>query len=114
MALTRRVRPDGKGTYCYECRLAEHRRTARDVQRKRKYGITKEEYQQMFLEQDGRCAICGTNEFQGSGGTPHVDHDHITGKVRGILCHHCNTAIGQFGDSIELMLEAIAYLKERS
>ena len=73
-----------------------------------RYGITVEEYDRMFAEQDGKCAICGVKVEK------HrlcVDHDHATGKVRGLLCRLCNRHLGGFRDSIDLLRRAIAYLE---
>ena len=67
----------------------------------------------MFVAQNERCAICGTEVFGTRNGRvtyPHVDHDHDTGKVRGLLCHKCNSGLGFFDDCPEIMLEAVAYL----
>jgi len=71
---------------------------------KRKYGLTLEEYDMLLASQSGRCAICGRD------GVDHVDHDHMTGRVRGILCFQCNVAIGLFEDDIERLITATAYL----
>jgi hypothetical protein len=73
----------------------------------RKYGITIPQYESMYTAQNGVCAICKrkTNE------NLRVDHCHKTGKVRGLLCHNCNTGIGHFRDSIDLLNTTIAYLK---
>jgi hypothetical protein len=73
----------------------------------KRYGLTLADYERMFAEQGGRCAICATEV---SGARLCVDHDHGTGKVRGLLCHACNKAIGGFRDSTELLKRAIAYL----
>jgi hypothetical protein len=59
----------------------------------------------MVVAQDGRCAICGSALEQ-----LHVDHDHETGEIRGLLCSNCNVAISQLGDDVETMESAIAYL----
>ena len=77
----------------------------------RKYGLTIEEADTMFLKQDRCCAICKspTNVNFRDWST---DHDHRTGKVRGILCHGCNTGLGGFRDSIECLRAAIAYLSK--
>ena len=77
------------------------------------YGITLEKYNEIFEKQGGKCAICGS-ENSGSKTTKYffVDHDHSTGKVRGLLCCKCNFGIGQFNDDIELLKNAIKYLKE--
>lgn len=65
----------------------------RNWQLLRDYGITLEQYNEMLKSQDYRCAICGTDN-PGGRGAFHVDHNHITGKVRGLLCSSCNHAIG--------------------
>lgn len=68
----------------------------RAIQLKRKFGITPEQYDAILAAQDRRCALfktCGHTK-PGGRGTWHVDHDHVTGKVRGLLCHTCNTHLG--------------------
>jgi hypothetical protein len=59
----------------------------------------------MILQQRGVCAICRTRKAL------HVDHDHATGRVRGILCFNCNRGIGKFGDDPALLRNAIAYIE---
>lgn len=76
---------------------------------KRRYGITLEEYEKMFAEQDGKCAIC--KGVCPTGRNLAVDHDHDTGKVRGLLCSRCNQGIGQLRN-IAILQSAITYLKE--
>src|SRR6266567_3377847 len=74
---------------------------------KRKYGITWDEYQEMFESQKGLCAICqGVEE----GRMLSVDHDHETGKVRGLLCGSCNRALGLFKEDPELLDIAKEYV----
>lgn len=76
--------------------------------RKLRYGITQQQFDALLLQQNNGCAICG----RGFGDkTPHVDHDHATGKVRGLLCKSCNTAIGLLGDSEEGVRLALSYLQ---
>lgn len=75
------------------------------------YGITLEDYNRMFIEQNGCCKICGKHQ-QDLKASLHVDHNHTTGKVRGLLCHHCNVGLGNFEDDITLLSKAIAYLEE--
>ena len=75
---------------------------------KRLYGITLEEKNALLKSQGGRCALCRTREPRGKGW--HVDHDHKTKIIRGILCHHCNLGLGQLKDDIKLLHKAIAYL----
>ena len=74
------------------------------------YGITLDEYNQMFAEQEGKCLICGRHqsEFKNALG---VDHDHVTGEIRGLLCTHCNNALGCVNDNIDLLYKLIEYLK---
>lgn len=71
------------------------------------YNMTVEQYDQLFDMQDGKCAVCGSRVF----GRLPVDHCHRTGRVRGLLCHRCNRALGLIGDSVELLRKAIDYLE---
>lgn len=82
------------------------------AQRLRTFGITIEDYKQMNEEQGGKCAICGSEIGDAMGNRLYVDHNHKTGKVRGLLCSDCNFGIGKFRDSPELMKKAIRYLEE--
>lgn len=75
-----------------------------------RYGLTIEQYKAMVEAQHGVCKICGRPPCD-RWKRLHVDHNHVTGKVRGLLCHHCNTALGNFGDSIELLKAAVGYLE---
>jgi len=77
---------------------------------KRNYGITEGNYQEMLKEQNNSCKICGTALEKGK--VLSIDHCHTTGKIRGLLCHHCNTGLGLFKDNIETLQLAIEYLKE--
>lgn len=77
----------------------------------KKYGISKEDYDEILKSQNGGCAICGTDKQVGRGRL-HVDHCHTSNKVRGILCSKCNAGIGQLNDSIELLSSAIKYLED--
>lgn len=74
------------------------------------YGITLDEYKQKLLDQGGRCAICGKKHADSLERSLNVDHCHLTGAVRDLLCSRCNLAIGKFEDKIELLYAAIAYL----
>lgn len=80
------------------------------IHRKRRYGIEPEDYDKLLNEQKNACAICNTSDWKGNG--PHIDHDHKTGKTRGLLCHSCNTALGSFKDNIEILMSAIDYIKK--
>ena len=71
---------------------------------KRKYGLTLAEFDELLAAQGGGCAICGQPDAD------NVDHDHDTGRVRGILCFPCNAAIGLIHEDEERLLAAAAYL----
>lgn len=77
---------------------------------KTNYGITEKDYQEMMIEQNYSCAICGINQSD-LGYKLYVDHDHKTGKVRGLLCKHCNSGIGLFKDNKNILSKAIDYLR---
>jgi hypothetical protein len=76
------------------------------------YGITLDDYNNKLKEQNHKCAICKTDEVDTVNGVLHVDHCHTTKQVRGLLCLFCNTALGKFKDSEDLMQEAINYLRK--
>ena len=105
---------DGLTAHCKECdRKAPWRqeKTRRDYDYKRKYGISLEDYNEMFYEQHGSCGICGKHQEELRGRLC-VDHSHETGEVRGLLCQECNSALGMLGDSIESIQKAMEYLNE--
>lgn len=81
----------------------------RNYKFKKRYGINLFEYNNLLASQDFKCAICGINHMK-DGKKLHVDHDHGTNKVRGLLCGGCNRAIGILLDSTELLFKAIHYL----
>ena len=89
-----------------------------EKERKRKrthfhrYGITRVDYDRMFAEQKGECAICGIHQSQLNRKLS-VDHDHETGEVRGLLCPYCNHLLGNACDEVDTLKGAINYLKER-
>ena len=74
------------------------------------YGITLEEYNQMFADQNGNCGICKRNQSEFTKALS-VDHCHTTGEVRGLLCDDCNMGLGKFKDDEFKLQEAIKYLK---
>lgn len=89
--------------------LAQQRREmARKKYLKKKYVITQEDYKNMFIKQEGVCKICNLADLIDG---LVVDHCHETGKIRGLLCGHCNRALGKFKDSKPLLLSAIKYLE---
>jgi Recombination endonuclease VII len=103
----------GYAAYCTSCSLARgvpvsDRSSAgpREKSAPRWYGGGQRvEFDEMLAAQEGRCAICGAADPQ------HLDRDHRTGWVRGILCFNCNGGLGQFRESPELLAGAITYLK---
>jgi hypothetical protein len=127
-------RPDGKASQCKKCKMATtikwrennkaiynsyaakwrsrnpDKQHAADI--KRLYGIPIEEYNRLLTEQACGCKICGKqHDPTAKRGRLYVDHDHTTGKIRGLLCGACNSALGYFEDKIEIMLKAIDYIK---
>ena len=76
---------------------------------KKTYGITLDQFNDLFRSQGDKCAICRSDASNGKNW--HVDHCHQTEKVRGILCHPCNLMIGQADDNIETLLAAVEYLR---
>lgn len=81
--------------------------------RMKKYGVTPEWYQEQFIKQEGKCAICGKHQSELDKALC-VDHNHETGEVRGLLCSKCNAAIGSLGDSVNLLRAAITYLEDHA
>lgn len=79
------------------------------------YNITEDYVIYLYKSQKGCCAICSVPIILESGktkkGKAHVDHDHLTGKVRGLLCTKCNTLLGMANDSIPILKEAVKYLE---
>jgi 5-methylcytosine-specific restriction endonuclease McrA len=75
----------------------------------RKFNITLEDYNKMFAEQEGCCAICNKHQSEFDKALA-IDHDHKSGEVRGLLCMPCNTALGKFRDDTNLLQSAIRYL----
>lgn len=83
----------------------------KDVRLKYRFGISLEIFNQMLLEQGSICKIC---EYDITEETARVDHCHKSGKVRALLCHHCNTGIEHFKEDPEILLRAINYLGTHS
>ena len=102
---------DGYERVCKSCRALEYatdpkkKVSARRRWLKSAYGIDMAQYDQMNEAQEGKCAICDSPES-----VLHVDHCHTTGKVRGLLCNDCNTAIGLLKESPEVLSRAISYV----
>ncbi len=83
----------------------------------RSYGISLEEFQLLRAAQLDKCAICKQPETakanNGEVRALSIDHDHVTGKVRGLLCHKCNMAIGHFEDDVQRLQNTIQYLEDK-
>lgn len=79
---------------------------------KRNYGITYDNYLEMHNKQNGKCALCGGEGFKMKPNSVAlvVDHCHATGRVRGLLCHNCNRALGLLKDNKEVLRKAIDYV----
>jgi len=84
---------------CRNVRVVSHRRN-----------LTIEELQNLFKVQKDLCAICKIHKSLNAKGLA-VDHDHKTGKIRGLLCTNCNNGLGRFKENIEFLEKAIKYLK---
>ena len=112
----------GYAWVCKECKKAKHEAkkasmSSEDwflIQRqywlKSQYGLSLQDYNDKLKEQNHKCAICKCDETEAFKCLLFVDHCHTSGKVRGLLCHHCNTALGKFKDSKEILSSAIDYV----
>ena len=115
-----------KSGYKSQCRLCKYSSAQRNKfgsHLKLRYGIAIEEWDKRLEGQGGVCAICGlpetritrpnaTKYLNGVAPRLSMDHDHATGKARGLLCYKCNIGIGHFQDSVINLESAIAYLKK--
>ena len=99
---------------CTKARVKAAHRADPSLQRRRDlrrlYDITLEEYEEMLERQAGKCAICKTDTAGGKHNVFCVDHDHVTGKVRELLCKDCNIVLGLVQDSPEHLNRLIAYV----
>jgi hypothetical protein len=117
-------RKDNRHPYCRECRSIFETKQEKEGKRKRvrkpvskekkaeyirrcRYRLDNEKYSEMVSKQDNKCAICSKEMSP-----PHIDHNHTTGEVRGLLCKSCNASLGLMKDSVELLEKAIVYLKD--
>lgn len=126
-------RPFGLASQCLDCdrkrksdqkyrKYRENPEFYKAVNRRKrlqKFGLTVEEYEEMLRRQGGVCALCKKPEtyIHHASRKPaslSVDHCHITGKVRALLCANCNKGIGCFKDSPDLLIAAAAYVKNHS
>jgi hypothetical protein len=95
----------------YNAKQRAYRSTRRNVEReghlRRTFNMSQADYDEMLARQGGGCRICGKPPKKIS---LHVDHDHETDEIRGLLCVGCNNALGQFHDDAGLLIRAISYL----
>jgi len=107
-------------SYAYECKECTKKRAlryhhensgrTRDKHLRRTYGIDSKQFDMLLEAQNHQCAICFTTNPGGKSGRFNVDHDHKTGKIRGLLCKSCNIALGEVGDNIHTLKNMIEYL----
>lgn len=110
----------GRQNKCKKCNREERQRArnndphlGKNSRYLRLYGISYNDVKKIQQKQKNVCAICGTSEPKGNGKAFHVDHNHSTNEVRGLLCGACNIGLGLFNDSPEQLQKAIKYLEER-
>lgn len=108
---------NGKASWCKDCTKEcgkkwnkENKKRKYFTEVKRRYGLSQEEYNNLYNFQRGCCQICKKHQ-QDLKRTLHIDHNHRTGKVRGLLCEDCNIAIGLFEDNCFNIISAIDYLR---
>lgn len=106
---------DGFHYYCKLCRSIHNskewpkqKKQHKNKRLQRTYGITLDDYNNMYNQQNGVCAICG---IKGKAKGLQVDHSHKTGKVRGLLCVSCNTILGKVENNLNLIPNMLNYLK---
>jgi predicted transcriptional regulator len=106
-----RSRTDGRSATCKTCWAGYQS----EKQLLSKYGITGQQYRELLAAQGYGCAICSSTDGMLRLGRKlrlNVDHCHVTGKVRGILCNSCNNGLGRFRDNPDLLLKAADYLQQ--
>ena len=97
---------------CKECRNLSSERWRNSHKEEiqiRRYNLTNKEYLNLFNQQEGKCAICNTPQIELKRKLV-IDHDHETGKIRGLLCMKCNHGLGQFNDNPLIIKKALKYL----
>lgn len=103
----------GKGTEINRRWVGRRKAYHRQYLLKKKFGLTIERWEEIFVSQGRLCAICNSPENT-TRYNWHVDHCHATGEIRGILCHSCNTAIDLLKDNIATLKSAIMYLSKET
>jgi hypothetical protein len=108
--------PEGRAAYNKEYR-ENFPMFWKDSHLRSKFDISLADYTMLAVAQDNKCALCGNPETDTRNGKVKalaVDHDHVTGKIRGLLCVSCNTGLGKFKDDRDLLLAAVKYLDKHS
>ena len=108
-AATKRYNNSEKGKAATKA-AREHKLSLERRYNFKRYNITAEEFTKLELSQSGVCKIC--NQPSNRKQLLNIDHDHTTGKVRGLLCWHCNLALGHFKDNVDSILAAAKYLMD--
>ena len=105
-----KAHPERVNEITRKSRAKHPERVARNYEdrRFRRYGLTRAEYEALMERQNGVCAICGSANWGPH--KPHIDHDHDSGEVRGLLCANCNVMIGHAREDAEILSRAIDYL----
>jgi hypothetical protein len=106
--------PDVKISECRRCRQAAQQGAIKTARLKKKYRLTRAEYDAMLTAQGGVCAICGeppSDDGPRTGVSLHVDHNHRTSRIRSLLCRKCNMGLGYFMDDATLLTKASEYLR---
>lgn len=128
-----RVRKSGFDPHCRQCHRDYRKNNSSEISKRQKeyykqnksqfkdyelskaYGISIDEYNSLLAKQNGVCAICKTPETsknnEGSVRNLAVDHDHRSGRVRGLVCMSCNTSLGLFKDNTTFLFNAAQYLQ---
>lgn len=112
-----------RNNICKKCKnkLQQDKRNKNPIKERlrkiKEYKITEDQYKEMFLSQDNKCAICNNSEKSLTNKGDRfknlaIDHCHSTNKVRGLLCINCNQALGKVKDNIEILKSMIAYLEK--
>jgi hypothetical protein len=121
-------RPDGRGYFRSLCKVCDnklvkerYRKNPEPSKRRAKvnglmnrYGLTVEDYEEMYRSQDGRCASCRDPLPLGGKTGLHVDHDHRTKKVRALLCPKCNTILGLACESVQRLVAVVCYIQKHT
>lgn len=110
----------GRRSYCKQCHKdkmsgwnKENVDRKREMQLKRNFNMTLEDYNNILERQGGCCGICGSNENISGGRSIQfaVDHCHTSQRIRGLLCTKCNRSLGQLGDTYDSILKVLKYLE---